>query len=558
MRVPGTPVVKAPKQTDGVQVWYTRPAGAYPASIVVEDTANAGMLYAPYLAITPYVDYTFIARMCGVFDNPSFGWEVQYWGANDDFEPEQKWVTVPGSILTWRWGVETDEVPILYWSDGEIFGSFQYASRRNGSSDGTTHGTEYIADILSVPSTMEIWDCDFLKSSKTFSLFGMNGDQNTVMTYYSGALPYGDNEEGWWFGKNGGTTDSSTGRTCRIDGIAQAFEKPTAPYLLKQVVVDCAVLAVLAPVVMTCKVYKLDEIPPYLDDDTATLPDEPGELIAKGHAMVTPETMDKTGNLLFFTLYGEEDGLEYEITPTIDCAILVVIDGYNEPEMAALQDFSAMICSDIHVDEGFGELAYLKWSVLDEVGNFDCYKWVGLNNFFRSGEMKTGFSIFLSTENPYLAFINDAEDGEYYFPNEGGVMNIDFRSSSPSDDDCLWMSYYGEIDLPDWLTIELTDGMEDGQFNGLVSAKVTADPLPHSVRYRQAIIRFEIPGNYLDYKFMQGLCLPPDPPTFRYDMNQDGKVNISDVNVVIELILEDRGDFNVSHINLIVDYILKH
>ena len=384
------------------------------------------------------------------------------------------------------------------------------------------------------------------------------------MTYYSGPIPYGKNEKGWWFGKNRGTS-----RGNRIDGIAQAFEKPTAPYMLNQVVLDCAFLDVSAPVDMTCKIYKLDAIPPYLDDDVATLPDEPGELIAKGRSHVTPETFDTTHGLVFFTLYGEVDGLEIDITPTIDCAILVVIDGYNEPEMADLRDFSAMIFSDMHTDEGFGELAYLKYGVMDDDGNLDHYIWAGLNRFFGGddNEMKTGLSIFLTTENPWLALIYRDGDGEYTFPVEGGRMNkslidpdspsIVFTSWLPSADDGWYVSCNGD-DLPDWLTITLEDQMEDDEFTGVVNAEVYADPLPNGVRHREAVVRFEYPGAYVDYKFMQGSSVPPPPPTFRYDMNDDGKVNISDVNVLIELILTGEFDLNIADLNALIVYILSH
>jgi len=33
---------------------------------------------------------------------------------------------------------------------------------------------------------------------------------------------------------------------------------------------------------------------------------------------------------------------------------------------------------------------------------------------------------------------------------------------------------------------------------------VTAEPLPAGVAYREAVVRFEFPGAYIDYKFMQG------------------------------------------------------
>ena len=99
----------------------------------------------------------------------------------------------------------------------------------------------------------------------------------------------------------------------------------------------------------------------------------------------------------------------------------------------------------------------------------------------------------------------------------------------------------------------------NGHYNGIVTARVTADPLPQGVSYREAIVRFEIPGDYKDYKFTQGenpgpvidpiddpsiadvnaiiniiLGAEPDP---KYDLNRDGTINIADVNVMIDIIL---------------------
>ena len=570
MRTPGTPVVKAPKKAGPVNIWYRRPAGAFAASVVVEDGAYAGMYFAPFIAVKPYTDYNFKGYVEGQSADATYEWDVQYWGLNEDATDEvQQWTTIPGMDLDFQYGYETDSVPVfrVNQGNGKFYQWYIHGYEMAGTSEKPEIVAEHAGSILAVPNTMEIWDRDILKSSKTFCYGGRNGDQRYPLTYYSGALPYGRNENGWWFGKNGGTNGGA-----RIDGIAQAFEKPTAPYLLNQVVVDCAVLEVTAPVDMTCKIYKLDEIPPYDDEDEAVLPDEPGELIAMGRASLTPETADVTGDLIFFTLYGEEDGLEYDITPTIDCAILVVIDGYNDPEMENLKDFSALISSDDMVDEGFGELAYLKYGVNDEDGNLDHYVWAGLNNFFSSGEMKTGLSIFLSTENPYLTFNYNDEDGEYTFPAEGGLMekhfgsnttrSIEFWSWVPSADDAWFISCNDE-DVPDWLSIELTDQMKDGEFTGLVNAEVVAEPLPAGVDYREAVVRFEFPGAYVDYKFMQGEGVPPVVG----DVNGDGEVSIADVNAAIDMILTGTqapngdvngdGEVSIADVNMIIDIILN-
>ena len=579
-RLPGMPVFKAPQKAGNIDVWYRRPAGAFPASVVVEDGVYSGNMYAPYIAVTPYVDYTFNGFADGQSEGAIFDWQVQYWGMNEaGDDSEQIWDNYQGQDLTIQYTYEMDTVPMLkiIEPDGTSTAPFVlHGFEMGGTDDAPVPTAEHYSEILAVPSTMELWETDFLKSSKNFCLGGMNGNQRYAFTYYSGAEPYGRNAQGWWFGKNG--FHQKADARYFVDGIAQAFEKPTCPYLLNQVVLDCAVLGVRAnkQVEMTCRIYKLDEIPAYNDTAEVMLPEEPGELIAMGHATVTSETDATTGGLVFFTLFGEEDGLQYDITPTIDCAILVVIDGYNDDNMSDLVDFSALISADDEVDEGFGELAYLKFSYADEDGNPEGYYWAGLNNFFSSGSMKTGFTIFLSTENPYLTYNYNAENGEYTFPNEGGLMekhfgdyttrSIEFWSWTPSADDAWFVFLDNGEEVPDWLSIELTDIERDGEFSGLVNAEVYAEPLPEGETYREAIVRFEIPGNYIDYKFMQGTQEPPVQYEV-YDVNRDHEVNIADVNYLISLILSGGsselgdvngdGEMNIADINAVIDRILK-
>ncbi|MBQ3364666.1 MAG: hypothetical protein IJG42_12035 [Muribaculaceae bacterium] len=558
MRAPGTPAVKAPKKAEIHKVYYNRPAGMYPGSVVIApDGSFDGLFYAPYFAAKPFAPYTFKAIYDG---GTQFEWDVPH--MNDS--SEIVWETGYGKYFTCKFGYGIYPFPVLWVKDGDNMYDYQI--------HGVAHGNEYPAYIMSAPNAAAVFsDIDeggaILVSSKTLTWEDVDENVAVPFSYYGGMDPYGNNPSGYWFGKNGGTvTNAQTGvvSSLCIDGIAQAFEKPSHPYLLKRVVLNAANLAVLGPVDMTCKIYKIaDGIPPYEDEIVAILPEEPGELIAYGRATVTPETEE----LIVFTLYCVEDGLEIEYTPTIDSDILVAIDGYNDPGMENLKNFTAMIFANIHKDEGFGELAYLKHGLYNYDGTFSGdYEWVGLNNFFASGEMKTGLSIFLDIENPFLSFYYKQEDGEYTFPPEGGVMGkvfqddcvepfiysgIEFYSWVESADDGWTMTCDGG-DVPDWLSIELTDGKEEGEFDYHVNAAVVAKPLPQGVHYREAVVRFGFPGAYLDYKFMQG----EHEFVFRYDMNGDGEVNIADIDDLIDYII--RGQANIGHLNALIDYILSH
>ena len=584
MREAGAPVAKAPKKAGTLEPIYQRPAGAFPGNMFVNpDGTLDGMAYACYIFMKPYAEYTFHGIAEGASDEVTFEWDVQQYAYNDAGQYVKQWITyAPGGCdLDVTYGWEVDSVPSMWVQDG---GKWYNWYLRGHQMNGNKIAATYFSNIMAGPSADEIFSDveeggNVIVCSKNTSFGGLRGTEEYAFTYYSGIDPYGDNENGWWFGKNGGTsTNQQTGvvRTIRIDGIAQAYEKPTHPYLLRSVFLDCAVLEVTDQVDMTCKIYKLDEIPAYEEEDAVFLPEEPGELIATGRATLVPESEE---TLVKFTVYDEEDGLEVEYTPTIDYPILVVIDGYNDPERAALKDFSALIVSDDQTDEGFGELAYLKRGLNDEDGNFDGrYVYEGLNNFFSSGSMKTGLTIFLDIQNPFLTFSYSLEDGEFTFPDEGGLMrkvlyeegtqqlvteSIEFFAYMPSVDEGWTLTCNGD-DVPDWLSIELTDGEEDGEFNGNVNAKVVAEPLPAGVPYREAVVRFEFPGAYLDYTFKQGT----EPDYNIFDVNRDHEVNIADVNYLINMILSGDqssvGDVNLDHevniadVNALIDYILNH
>ena len=144
------------------------------------------------------------------------------------------------------------------------------------------------------------------------------------------------------------------------------------------------------------------------------------------------------------------------------------------------------------------------------------------------------------------------------------TRSIEFYSSMPSVDEGWTLTCDGD-DVPEWLSIELTDGEdEEGNFSGMVNAEVVAEPLPEGVTYREAIVRFEFPGAYLDYKFMQG-----KKPDFNiFDVNRDGEVNIADVNALLAMILDNEfdaagdvnqdGEVNIADVNAVSDYILTH
>ena len=584
----------APKKATYLESFYKRPAGMFCSPFIMAEGGKGLYSYGnlAFLMNKPFAPYTWTGTIEGADENTHCAWDFwiqqKYYGIDDEYE------------LTYEDYFSADKAPIFYAVDGPLSdkNSTWYGYQMKSYND---DGTPIALNVLSIYASEQYEeDMDFMYSSKTMVNNGLFGNQEGMITRYYGATPWGENQYGWWFGKNGQ----------HIDGMAMAFEKPQQPYLLKKVYLQAYTdMVVNAPVTMTCKVYKLDQIPEYIKDNTtqASLPATPGELICTGKATVTPTTGADKNGLIEFTLYGydeEDPDLVYEYRPTVDYPILVVCDNYNDEGMEDLVDFSAFVCVDDQVDEGYGELAYLKVgtyeyeldeegdTVYDEEGNpvqyfTGEYVWKGLNNQFlarddeswpeKKATMMTGLTLFLGTENPFLTFNHGLEDGEYTFPDEGGDLvktfeysdttivseGIQFFTMTPSDD---WdILYNGDDELPEWLEIELVDEYDEtDEFTGLVTAKVTAAPLPEGIGHREAVLRFRIPGDYCEYKFMQGENIP-----IPGDVDGNGEVNIADVNCVIGVIqgkpdiYEGRADVdgndevNIADVNAIISIILQ-
>ena len=580
--------VTPPKRSTGpLDIYYRRPAGAFYAACNAHDGEG---LYAfgdvGIVLMKPFSGYTYYGTVNGADGDDILFWDGLECGNGGE----------PFSAVEY-YEEGTYEFPVFsVWQNGDPYQdySFRYPYVSPNPYDGVIYNNESGAVIVSASNFGSYWGdekIELLLSSKTMCSGGVNGDQVGMLSRYYGAKPWGENEYGWWFGKN----------ASHVDGMAQCFEKPEHPYLLKNVYLQCANnymenigMVVNNPVKMYCKVYKLNEIPEYKEVGFAMLPLDPGEVIVTGEATVTPTTGEALNGLITFTLKTTDPvtGLPYEYHPTIDCPIMIAIEGYNDSGMEDLVEFSAYASVDDQVDEGYGELAYLKTgiyeyeineqgdTVKDEEGNpvryfTGEYQWRGLNNYFSHGTqtLKTGLSIFIGVDQPYLAFAHNTEDNPVYiFPdvttceyNDGEVQNIEieFRSSCPSADGEWSMACKGE-ELPAWLDIELIDGDDSGQFDDLVTAVVTAQPLPQGVGYREAVVRFAIPGDYKDCKFVQVHWIGP----VTCDVNADGEVDITDVNCLIKVILggndiyEGRADvnrddeINIADVNRVIAEIL--
>jgi len=518
LRSPGAAVPQSPRRASHPQVYYKRPAGAFPGFLLMgtDDHDFVGGYDCSILQVAPYLNYTYEGMASGLMGQPWFSWEV------DCINPangNEELITIDGQQdISVSYKGKAFDVPVMTATDGEGLDSYDYQMLSNYS------GTIYPAAVVPWPDFAQVYDgMELLKSSCDFS-YSPNANENFYpFTLYGGMKPYGNNEAGYWFGKNAGYYGTL------VDGIAQAFEKPEHPYLLKEVVLLAYGLKVTDRVDMKCKVYRIDKVPDYQDGTCVSLPEVPGELIAEGTARLGPINVEGDVSLIPFTLsVPRDDDLPWwvEGPVTIDDAIMVVIDGYNAPEMENLVNFSAFIGDETHVDDGYGERAYLKVGKADEEGNLvGQYQWRGLNNLFSQEEMKTGLTIFLTTDVPFITSNDPNDDYQHTFGAAGGVMEettagdggdvtvrgVKLRSWLPSTSNDFTITCNGG-ELPQWLSIDPVDSYTaDGQFNNLINAQVYALPLPEGVDYREAVVRFAIPGAYVDYKFMQARDGMVDP-----------------------------------------------
>ena len=502
MRDPGSAIAPAPNRVNrGAEVYYRRPAGAFPGWCAMERSTNdfVGMYMMSILHIKPYKPYTFNGFASGTIGEPRYDWVVPYY---DVLTNESVTLNVNRcKDLTIDYPSVFLDVPMLSVTDDEKTYNYMMATPLEGE----------ISAIMPWPDWSIDEEHEVLKSSVDFAM-NTSDESSYPFIFYGGMTPYGSNDNGWWFGKNGGNP-----KGVHVDGIAQAFEKPEHPYLLKQVVLMVSQLKVTENTEMMCKVYRLPDLPDYQDTTCVVLPEDLGEPIATGVTCVPPFFDENDIKLITFPLYAPDEDFPVilnDCEPTIDDAILVVFEGYNAPEMSSLENFTALIGNELHYTDGFGERAYVKVGKDDADGNFDGhYQWQGLNNFFSSGEMKTGLSIFLVTEQPFLLSNTWTDDYEYTFPAAGGVMedsytdangdtvtlhSIELASWTPASDSWSWSITCDGGELPSWLDISLNDVREY-----IVNAEVYAHPLPEGVDYREAVVRFAIPGDYIDYKFKQ-------------------------------------------------------
>ena len=531
---------KAPKvKADELKAWYNRPAGDFYGMYITKDendpVTTYSTVYAPYLWGTPYRDNTFVNASTGAFTE----WSYQLY---DRSSRSYTWYSSSDKDLTVHPILESDTVPVITATDdGSTIDTY---TLKGGKVTSGALAAEYNCRILnrvdyqtafSNTSTSHLW-----YSSKFFAANTNRDFTKLAGSYYTtGAKDADGGTTGRWYGRN----------YSGIDGVCMAFEKPQNPYCLRHVGVRAQSVKVAAGKDVTIKaiVYRLPEIPAMPVDTTAPVHVYPTEadIIAQGTYTFDAETYSgsSVNGIFSIPLVEEEDGLTFEVTPSVDYPILVEITGYNVEDMDAA--FTMLYSSDQY-DEGHGELCYLKRSNSNYEGG---YEYVGQCNYFVNSTTKEplkyyrGVSVLIDIEKPYMVWNYLNETGEYNFPTAGADTTVQVYTYRGADE---WtITDEDDQDLPEWITVEPTDEMEEGEYTNVTDAKITCAPLPEGTAYRECNVKLAIPGAYLIYKASQG----EKPASLTGDVNGDGVVNTSDVTALLNIILGSAETVPAADVN---------
>lgn len=484
---------RGPKKAVGaVEAFYMRPRGAFYMS---GTTAGYGS-YSSSILMYPLRDVTFHGQ--ATEGATAMNWKVQYF-AKQGTTWARTWDEVEGEDLVWGWlDGESDSVPQFTVTAGHDAATYFI--------NGSYQGKEYTSYLYSFPEYNDPNEPDetYGESYAAASYMALRPRVPTISDWanYSNASVGVADGEDWeaWFGKN----------AQGYDHVAAGFEKPSYPYAVKKGVIDYSAIAT-ADVPLYMYIIKVKEQPSEENNWVAVLGDTIASaegILPKSAAESIKQNKAEDGWVEFY--FKEVDGeLTYDIEPEIDDDIVVVLTGYDVDEV---QEFTLSIPTD-NMGDNYVTAGYLGGK--NEDGEL---KLISLEHFFQSLVVKSAPSIFLDVAMPFMVYNYNVENGEYHFPNAGGIISKTYEFSDGSSETLEGISIYsykssedwmltdakGE-DLPEWLNVELTDELdEDEEFAGTVQVDVTAEPLPEGVKGRKCDIKFSYPGASLIYHVTQG------------------------------------------------------
>lgn len=467
-----------------VKAWYNRPAGSFYRSVL----SNGNSFYNPAIMNPSWRPVTWPNASEGA---DSYSWSYEKYNSEiKDFSE----YTSSEADLTDSWIFESAYAPTLTATSGGATDTYQLFANFYNDKTGETKSYQGVAYFCPDPrATFEESNLDCYVSPKLWAA-GVREQspglrQGGGMSYITGAKDADGGKEGCWFGKN----------YAGWNAMGLYVEKPAISYALRGLHVYYMAEGITGETPLTADVYAATKN----EADSVIL----GDLLYTAKGTLAADAAEE--GFIDMPFFAEEDGLEYEVVADINQPIMIVLHGY---ENAQASTFTMFITKD-WCDEGYGQHGYMM-SVDDQGTPLNKPGIINLDGFFKGLSLgTTAPSIFLDVEWPMMEWNYTFEDGEYNFPVEGGKLvktpaegyTFDYISVFSTKSSELWtVLTEDDQDVPEWLTLDIADVVENDEFTNEVQIEATAAPLPEGVSYREAKVKFSVPGASLVYNFSQG------------------------------------------------------
>lgn len=466
-----------------VKAWYNRPAGSFYRSIL----STGGSFYSPAIMNPSWRPVTWPNASEGA---DSYSWSYEKYNSEiKDFAT----YTSSEADLTDSWIFESAYAPTLTATSGGATSTYQlFANYYDRNTKETTPHEGFAYFCPDPRGTFEGSNLDCYVSPKLWAA-GVREQspglsQGGGMVYLTGAKDADGGKEGCWFGKNYGGWNA----------MGLYVEKPAISYALRGLHVYYAAEGITGETPLTADVYAATKN----EADSVIL----GDLLYTAKGTLAADAAEE--GFIDMPFFAEEDGLEYEVVADINQPIMIVLHGYENAQASL---FTMFVTKD-WCDEGYGQHGYML-AVDDQGTPLNKPGFIGLDDFFSVSLGTTAPSIFLDVEWPMMEWNYTFEDGAYNFPVEGGKLvktpaegyTFDYISVFSTKSSELWtVLTEDDQDVPEWLTLEIADVVENDEFTNEVQIEATAAPLPEGVSYREAKVKFSVPGASLVYNFSQG------------------------------------------------------
>lgn len=463
-----------------VKAWYNRPAGSFYRSL----TSTGGAFYSPAIMNPSWRPVTWTNASEGA---DSYSWSYEKYNSEiKDFAT----YTSSEADLTDSWIWESAYAPTLTATSGGATDTYQLFANYYDKTTGENKLNQGFAYFCPDPrAQFEESSLDCYVSPKLWAA-GVREQtpalsQGGGSVYLTGAKDADGGKEGCWFGKNYGGWNA----------MGLYVEKPAISYALRGLHVYYVAEGITGETPLTADVYAATKN----EEDSVIL----GDLLYTAKGTLAADAAER--GFIDMPFFAEEDGLEYEVVADINQPIMIVLHGYENAQASL---FSMLITKD-WCDEGYGQHGYMM--SVDDQGTPLIN--VNMESFFTVSLGTTAPSIFLDVEWPMMEWNYTFEDGEYNFPVEGGKLvktpvegyTFDYISVFSTKSSELWtVLTEDDQDVPEWLTLDIADVVENDEFTNEVQIQATAAPLPEGVPYREAKVKFSVPGASLVYNFSQG------------------------------------------------------